>query len=165
MTSWLQTPGGGDVVGTAAVCWCLEGGTPTTVRPCHQELFGFKVLKLGEEDLEAQCSVLWVCWWCHLEARGTVAAVVTALGVPVQVKELVLDNCRSEDGKVVGLSSDFENLEFLSMININLLSVSNLPKLNKLRKVSQGSAATPSSPWPCAAPGGCCFFCICQKIS
>ncbi|NXJ01678.1 AN32B protein, partial [Psophia crepitans] len=52
-----------------------------------------------------------------------------------QVKELVLDNCRSDDGKVVGLSSDFENLEFLSMININLLSVSNLPKLNKLRKL------------------------------
>ncbi|KAM3656508.1 acidic leucine-rich nuclear phosphoprotein 32 family member B isoform X2 [Ammospiza nelsoni] len=54
---------------------------------------------------------------------------------PSEVKELVLDNCRSEDGKVVGLSSDFENLEFLSMININLLSVSNLPKLNKLRKL------------------------------
>lgn len=53
------------------------------------------------------------------------------------MKELVLDNCRSDDGKIVGLSSDFENLEFLSMININLLSVSNLPKLNKLRKVSQ----------------------------
>lgn len=81
----------------------------------------------------------------------------------MQVKELVLDNCRSEDGKVVGLSSDFENLEFLSMININLLSVSNLPKLNKLRKVSQGSAPIPSSPWPCAAPAGSCFSCICQK--
>ncbi|NWX49420.1 AN32B protein, partial [Steatornis caripensis] len=52
-----------------------------------------------------------------------------------QVKELVLDNCRSDDGKICGLSSDFENLEFLSMININLLSVSNLPKLNKLRKL------------------------------
>ncbi|KFZ62440.1 Acidic leucine-rich nuclear phosphoprotein 32 family member B, partial [Antrostomus carolinensis] len=52
-----------------------------------------------------------------------------------QVKELVLDNCRSDDGKIVGLSSDFENLEFLSMINVNLLSVSNLPKLNKLRKL------------------------------
>ncbi|NXU48006.1 AN32B protein, partial [Turnix velox] len=52
-----------------------------------------------------------------------------------QVKELVLDNCRSDDGKIVGLSSDFENLEFLSMINTNLLSVSNLPKLNKLRKL------------------------------
>ncbi|XP_067414059.1 acidic leucine-rich nuclear phosphoprotein 32 family member B isoform X1 [Emydura macquarii macquarii] len=54
---------------------------------------------------------------------------------PAEVKELVLDNCRSDDGKIVGLSSDFENLEFLSMININLLSVSNLPKLNKLRKL------------------------------
>lgn len=63
-----------------------------------------------------------------------------------QVKELVLDNCRSDDGKIVGLSSDFENLEFLSMININLLSVSNLPKLNKLRKVSQPRAPVPSSP-------------------
>lgn len=91
------------------------------------------------------------------------AGVVTAVGVPVQVKELVLDNCRSEDGKVVGLSSDFENLELLSMININLLSVSNLPKLNKLRKVSQGSAPICSSPGPCAAPGGSWFFCICQE--
>lgn len=81
----------------------------------------------------------------------------------MQVKELVLDNCRSEDGKVVGLSSDFENLEFLSMININLLSVSNLPKLNKLQKVRQGCGPSPSSPGPCAAPGGCCFSCICQK--
>ncbi|KAM9112138.1 acidic leucine-rich nuclear phosphoprotein 32 family member D-like isoform 2-T2 [Pangshura tecta] len=54
---------------------------------------------------------------------------------PAEVKELVLDNCRSDDGKIVGLSSDFENLEFLSMINVNLLFVSNLPKLNKLRKL------------------------------
>ncbi|XP_065277988.1 acidic leucine-rich nuclear phosphoprotein 32 family member B isoform X1 [Emys orbicularis] len=54
---------------------------------------------------------------------------------PAEVKELVLDNCRSDDGKIVGLSSDFENLEFLSMINVNLLSVSNLPKLHKLRKL------------------------------
>ncbi|XP_063003078.1 acidic leucine-rich nuclear phosphoprotein 32 family member B-like [Elgaria multicarinata webbii] len=54
---------------------------------------------------------------------------------PGEVKELVLDNCRSDDGKICGLSSDFENLEFLSMINVNLLSVSNLPKLSKLRKL------------------------------
>lgn len=67
-----------------------------------------------------------------------------------QVKELVLDNCRSDDGKIVGLSSDFENLEFLSMININLLSVSNLPKLNKLRKVSQTCDPIFSS--PCSEP-------------
>ncbi|RLV90674.1 hypothetical protein DV515_00014370, partial [Chloebia gouldiae] len=80
-------------------------------------------------------AVLWICCDVTWRPRGTVAAVVTAVGVPVQVKELVLDNCRSEDGKVVGLSSDFENLEFLSMININLLSMSNLPKLNKLRKL------------------------------
>ncbi|XP_053559037.1 acidic leucine-rich nuclear phosphoprotein 32 family member B [Bombina bombina] len=51
------------------------------------------------------------------------------------VKEMVLDNCRSDDGKITGLTSEFENLEFLSMININLASVSNLPKLPKLRKL------------------------------
>ncbi|KAM4708541.1 acidic leucine-rich nuclear phosphoprotein 32 family member D-like isoform 2-T2 [Discoglossus pictus] len=51
------------------------------------------------------------------------------------VKEMVLDNCRSDDGKITGLTSDFENLEFLSMININLVSVSNLPKLAKLKKL------------------------------
>ncbi|XP_030075796.1 acidic leucine-rich nuclear phosphoprotein 32 family member B [Microcaecilia unicolor] len=54
---------------------------------------------------------------------------------PAEVKELVLDNCRSDDGKIIGLSADFENLEFLSMINVNLVSVSNLPKLGKLRKL------------------------------
>ncbi|XP_018427672.1 PREDICTED: acidic leucine-rich nuclear phosphoprotein 32 family member B-like isoform X5 [Nanorana parkeri] len=52
-----------------------------------------------------------------------------------EVKEMVLDNCRSDDGKITGLTSDFVNLEFLSMININLLSVSNLPKLEKLKKL------------------------------
>ncbi|NXF93011.1 AN32B protein, partial [Eubucco bourcierii] len=52
-----------------------------------------------------------------------------------QVKELVLDNCLSDNGKVIGLSSDFENLEFLSMISVQLMSISNLPKLNKLRKL------------------------------
>ncbi|ETE61418.1 Acidic leucine-rich nuclear phosphoprotein 32 family member B, partial [Ophiophagus hannah] len=51
------------------------------------------------------------------------------------VKELVLDNCNSDNGKISGLSSDFENLEFLSMINVQLHSISNLPKLNKLRKL------------------------------
>lgn len=73
-----------------------------------------------------------------------------------QVKELVLDNCRSDDGKIVGLSSDFENLEFLSMINVNLLSISNLPKLNKLRKVS------PISSSPCSETGR--LICIWSEL-
>ncbi|XP_066192429.1 acidic leucine-rich nuclear phosphoprotein 32 family member B isoform X2 [Sylvia atricapilla] len=74
----------------------------------------------------------WGPWWGQQECVG---GLCLEGETPTTVKELVLDNCRSEDGKVVGLSSDFENLEFLSMININLLSVSNLPKLNKLRKL------------------------------
>nr|XP_046195915.1 acidic leucine-rich nuclear phosphoprotein 32 family member A-like [Oncorhynchus gorbuscha] len=53
----------------------------------------------------------------------------------IQVKELVLDNCRSNEGKIEGLTDEFEELEFLSTINVGLTSVSNLPKLNKLKKI------------------------------
>lgn len=53
-----------------------------------------------------------------------------------QVRELVLDNCRSVEGKIEGLTAEFVNLEFLSLINVGLISVSNLPKLGKLKKVS-----------------------------
>lgn len=52
-----------------------------------------------------------------------------------QIKELVLDNCRSNDGEIEGLTEEFVNLELLSLINVGLLSVSNLPKLPKLKKV------------------------------
>eukprot|EP00063_Salmo_salar_P090173 XP_014065008.1 PREDICTED: acidic leucine-rich nuclear phosphoprotein 32 family member B-like isoform X3 [Salmo salar] len=51
------------------------------------------------------------------------------------VRELVLDNCRSNEGKVKGLTEEFVNLEFLSLINVGLISVSNLPKLGKLKKL------------------------------
>jgi len=54
-----------------------------------------------------------------------------------QVKELVLDNCRSYEGKIEGLTDEFEELEFLSTINVGLTSVANLPKLNKLKKVNK----------------------------
>ena len=58
-----------------------------------------------------------------------------------QVRELVLDNCKSNDGKIEGLTAEFVNLEFLSLINVGLISVSNLPKLPKLKKVSTFSSA------------------------
>ncbi|XP_005382895.1 PREDICTED: acidic leucine-rich nuclear phosphoprotein 32 family member B isoform X2 [Chinchilla lanigera] len=51
------------------------------------------------------------------------------------VRELVLDNCKSNDGKIEGLTAEFANLEFLSLINVCLLSVSNLPTLPKLKKL------------------------------
>lgn len=47
----------------------------------------------------------------------------------------MLDNCRSNEGKIEGLTDEFEELEFLSTINVGLTSVSNLPKLNKLKKL------------------------------
>lgn len=53
------------------------------------------------------------------------------------MKELVLDNCRSIEGKIEGLTDEFEELEFLSTINVGLTSVANLPKLNKLKKVNR----------------------------
>ncbi|KAJ7994687.1 hypothetical protein DPEC_G00252080 [Dallia pectoralis] len=62
----------------------------------------------------------------HLELRNR---------TPSDVKELVLDNCRSNEGKIEGLTDEFEELEFLSTINVGLISVANLPKLNKLKKL------------------------------
>ncbi|XP_043844238.1 acidic leucine-rich nuclear phosphoprotein 32 family member B-like isoform X2 [Dromiciops gliroides] len=53
---------------------------------------------------------------------------------PGEVKDLVLDNF-SHDGKIGGLSLEFENLEYLSMVAINLVSLANLPKFPQLRKV------------------------------
>ncbi|XP_072471257.1 acidic leucine-rich nuclear phosphoprotein 32 family member A isoform X1 [Notamacropus eugenii] len=58
-----------------------------------------------------------------------------ALRLRREVKELILDNCRSCDGKIEGLTDEFEELEFLSTINVGLSSVANLPKLNKLKKL------------------------------
>ncbi|KAK3547811.1 hypothetical protein QTP86_031462 [Hemibagrus guttatus] len=62
----------------------------------------------------------------HLELRNR---------TPSDVCELVLDNCRSDEGKIEGLTSEFVNLEFLSLINVGLTSISNLPKLHKLKKL------------------------------
>nr|XP_020461367.1 acidic leucine-rich nuclear phosphoprotein 32 family member A isoform X2 [Monopterus albus] len=53
----------------------------------------------------------------------------------LQVKELVLDNCRSNEGKIEGLTDEFEELEFLSTINVGLTTVAHLPKLKKLKKL------------------------------
>ncbi|XP_037667874.1 acidic leucine-rich nuclear phosphoprotein 32 family member A-like isoform X1 [Choloepus didactylus] len=55
--------------------------------------------------------------------------------MPSDVKELVLDNCPSNESKIEGHTDEFEELEFLSIINIGLTSVANLPKLNKLKKL------------------------------
>uniref|UniRef100_A0A3P8RWE8 Acidic leucine-rich nuclear phosphoprotein 32 family member n=1 Tax=Amphiprion percula TaxID=161767 RepID=A0A3P8RWE8_AMPPE len=62
----------------------------------------------------------------HLELRNR---------TPSDVKELVLDNCRSNEGKIEGLTDEFEELEFLSTINVGLTTVAHLPKLNKLKKL------------------------------
>ena len=53
-----------------------------------------------------------------------------------QVVELVVDNCRSSDGEVEGLTDDYTELEILSMVSVGLTSLSKLPSLPKLRKVS-----------------------------
>ncbi|XP_018620256.1 acidic leucine-rich nuclear phosphoprotein 32 family member E-like [Scleropages formosus] len=54
---------------------------------------------------------------------------------PIEVAELVVDNCRSSDGEVEGLTDDFKELEFLSMVNVGLTSLAKLPSLAKLRKL------------------------------
>nr|XP_043878552.1 acidic leucine-rich nuclear phosphoprotein 32 family member B-like isoform X2 [Solea senegalensis] len=52
-----------------------------------------------------------------------------------QVQELVLDNCRSSEGKIEGITEEFSNLELLSLINVGLTSAADLPKLDKLKKL------------------------------
>uniref|UniRef100_A0A8C1P6X7 Acidic leucine-rich nuclear phosphoprotein 32 family member n=2 Tax=Cyprinus carpio TaxID=7962 RepID=A0A8C1P6X7_CYPCA len=54
---------------------------------------------------------------------------------PAEVAELVVDNCRSSDGEIEGLTDEFKELEFLSMVNVGLTSLAKLPKLPKLRKL------------------------------
>lgn len=57
--------------------------------------------------------------------------------VSPQVQELVLDNCRSGEGKIEGITEEFSNLELLSLINVGLTSVAEIPKLDKLKKVRE----------------------------
>ncbi|XP_070622586.1 acidic leucine-rich nuclear phosphoprotein 32 family member E isoform X1 [Erythrolamprus reginae] len=54
---------------------------------------------------------------------------------PGKVAELVLDNCRSSNGEIEGLSDSFKELEFLSMVNTELTSLAKLPALTKLRRL------------------------------
>uniref|UniRef100_A0AAX7VIU8 Acidic leucine-rich nuclear phosphoprotein 32 family member n=1 Tax=Astatotilapia calliptera TaxID=8154 RepID=A0AAX7VIU8_ASTCA len=54
---------------------------------------------------------------------------------PSEVQELVLDNCRSSEGKIEGITEEFSNLELLSLINVGLTSVADIPKLAKLKKL------------------------------
>ena len=51
-----------------------------------------------------------------------------------QIKELNLDNCRSQ--AIEGLTDSFSVLESLSIINVGLTSLKGFPKLANLRKVS-----------------------------
>lgn len=55
-----------------------------------------------------------------------------------QVVELVLDNSLSANGEVDGLTDEFTELEFLSLVNVGLSSLAKLPSLPKLRKVTHG---------------------------
>lgn len=54
---------------------------------------------------------------------------------PTEVQELVLDNCRSSEGKIEGITVEFSNLELLSLINVGVTSVADIPKLDKLKKL------------------------------
>ncbi|XP_034021057.1 acidic leucine-rich nuclear phosphoprotein 32 family member B-like isoform X2 [Thalassophryne amazonica] len=54
---------------------------------------------------------------------------------PAEVQELVLDNCRSTEGRIEGITEEFSNLELLSLINVGLTSVADIPKLDKLKRL------------------------------
>ncbi|XP_029646090.1 acidic leucine-rich nuclear phosphoprotein 32 family member A isoform X2 [Octopus sinensis] len=52
---------------------------------------------------------------------------------PKEVRELTLDNCRAQE--IEGLTDEYENLEFLSLINVGLTCLKGLPKLESLKKL------------------------------
>ncbi|XP_050463867.1 acidic leucine-rich nuclear phosphoprotein 32 family member A [Cataglyphis hispanica] len=52
---------------------------------------------------------------------------------PGDIKELVLDNCRSTH--IVGLTNEFSALESLSLINVGLTSLKGFPELSSLKKL------------------------------
>ncbi|KAF3706888.1 Acidic leucine-rich nuclear phosphoprotein 32 family member E [Channa argus] len=54
---------------------------------------------------------------------------------PAQIAELVVDNSRSTDGEIEGLTDEFTELEVLSLVNVGLNSLAKLPSLPKLRKL------------------------------
>ncbi|KAK2830954.1 hypothetical protein Q5P01_018885 [Channa striata] len=54
---------------------------------------------------------------------------------PAQIAELVVDNSRSTDGEIEGLTDEFTELEVLSLVNVGLNSLAKLPLLPKLRKL------------------------------
>ncbi|XP_015173453.1 PREDICTED: acidic leucine-rich nuclear phosphoprotein 32 family member A isoform X2 [Polistes dominula] len=60
----------------------------------------------------------------HLEKRGR---------KPADIKDLVLDNCRST--LIAGLTDEFVALEVLSLINVGLTSLKGFPKLPNLKKL------------------------------
>lgn len=50
-----------------------------------------------------------------------------------QIKELILDNCRSTS--IEGLTDEFTALEKLTLINVGLTTLKNFPKLPSLKKL------------------------------
>lgn len=65
-----------------------------------------------------------------------------------QVRELTLDNCKTTDGNTEGLTDEFVNLVFLSLIDVGLSSISNIPRLEKLKKVRRPARHLPHAERP-----------------
>lgn len=54
---------------------------------------------------------------------------------PSEVQELILDDCRTATGSLTGITAEFSNLQLLSLINVGLTSMADVPKLDKLEKL------------------------------
>ncbi|KAG7282985.1 hypothetical protein CRUP_028502 [Coryphaenoides rupestris] len=60
---------------------------------------------------------------------------------PSEVLELDVHSCRSTDGEVEGLTEEYKELEFLSMVSVGLSSLAKLPPLPKLHKLEVNNNA------------------------
>uniref|UniRef100_A0A8C7YH09 Acidic leucine-rich nuclear phosphoprotein 32 family member n=1 Tax=Oryzias sinensis TaxID=183150 RepID=A0A8C7YH09_9TELE len=76
-----------------------------------------------------------ISFYRYRSFMGLTIHILYCAAVCFQVGELVVDNCRSSDGEVEGLSEEFTELEVLSMVNVGLSSLSKMPLLPRLQKL------------------------------
>ena len=97
-----------------------------------------RILRRGPRKSNPVLKTLYRGVFYHLALNPFSAFQIITLSVTIfflQIKELNLDNCRATI--IEGLTSDFKNLESLSLINVGLTTLKGLPSLPSLKKVMQ----------------------------
>ncbi|MEQ2196629.1 hypothetical protein XENOCAPTIV_006189 [Xenoophorus captivus] len=119
--------------------FCLDGGFLRIHRHYRDDVLAVVHTKEPGEDHGEyrEAALRHFLLWRHGSVNQEKKQVIPSCCV----QELVLDNCRSSEGKIEGITEEFSNLELLSLINVGLTSVADIPKLDKLKKVGQNQGS------------------------